>query len=111
MRKHLPLAVLLLAAFLMGCGGPATPTDRPSDVVVEPTDTSVPTEVPTEVPSPTIGQESGGEPTAASSEPAACVQASAEFPPLQGLPPVSEEDHIKGSADARITLIEYSDFQ
>jgi hypothetical protein len=26
-------------------------------------------------------------------------------------PPVTEADHIKGPANARVTLIEYSDFQ
>jgi len=30
---------------------------------------------------------------------------------VEGIPPVTEQDHVHGSADASITLIEYADFQ
>jgi hypothetical protein len=102
MRKHLPLVGFLLAAFLIGCGGRAEPADAPT-AVVEQAATAVPTVEPTDIPSP-----AGEQPTA---EPAACVEASAEFPLLPGLPPVTEDEHRKGPSDASITIIEYADFQ
>jgi protein-disulfide isomerase len=32
-------------------------------------------------------------------------------PPATPVPPVTADDHVKGNADAKVTLIEYSDFQ
>ena len=43
--------------------------------------------------------------------PASCVVVPSEFNVVSGISEVSEEDHVEGSADARITLIEYADFQ
>jgi hypothetical protein len=45
------------------------------------------------------------------SGPASCVAAPFDFPVEPRIPPVTEEDHIHGLADAPITFIEYADFQ
>jgi len=52
-------------------------------------------------------------PTAAvaSSGPAACVEAPLDFQVEPRIPPVTEDDHVHGPADAPITFIEYADFQ
>jgi len=45
------------------------------------------------------------------SGPAFCVEAPFDFPAELRIPPVTEEDHVHGPADASITFIEYADFQ
>jgi hypothetical protein len=34
-----------------------------------------------------------------------------DFPVESRIPPITEEDHVHGPADAPITFIEYADFQ
>lgn len=114
MRKYSPLVALLLAVFLISCGNQAAPAAGPTDVptvAMEQTDTPSPEVDPTVMASPTqVSEASTGSPEAGL-EPAICVQADAEFPVQPGLPPVTADDHTKGSGDAPITVIEYSDFQ
>jgi len=114
MRKYSPLVALLLAVFLIGCGGQTAlvtdPTDGPPEAV-EQVDTPSPEVDPIAEPSPTGASESATDSPEAGLQPAICVEADAEFPVQQGLPPVSADDHVEGPSDAEITLIEYSDFQ
>jgi hypothetical protein len=45
------------------------------------------------------------------SGPAACVASPLDFQAEPRIPPVTEDDHVHGPADAPITFIEYADFQ
>ncbi len=54
---------------------------------------------------PTVG--TGGNVVADAGQPAAPAQEA----DLGSLPPVDESDHVRGAADAQITLIEYSDYE
>jgi hypothetical protein len=99
--KIFPL-LLLLSFLLAACRG-ASETEV--DATAPPAETSVPTQQPqanTPRPSPV-----------ASGTLASCTVVSqpdnSEIEEL--FPPVSEEDWVKGPADARVTIMEYSDFQ
>jgi hypothetical protein len=43
--------------------------------------------------------------------PAFCVAEPLNLPVEPRIPPVTEADHVRGPADAPITIIEYADFQ
>ena len=90
MRKSALLLMIVL--LLAGCSGEAAnPTPSP-------TSPPAPTpEVPTAVVTP--------------SGPATCVLEPLDFPVEPRIPPVTEEDHVHGPADAPITFFEYADFQ
>jgi hypothetical protein len=83
---------------LVGCGNKATPTS------------SVPTAEP-----PTVAPatEAPPPPTTAPGTGTCSVEQSLlqNYPVLQGLPEVTDQDWSRGPADASIELIEYSDFQ
>jgi hypothetical protein len=86
------LMMVLVLVLVAGCGGEAasptpSPTPAPATATAAPA-TSV---------SP--------------SGPAVCVDAPLDFPVASDIPPVTEEDHVHGPADAPITIIEYADFQ
>ena len=98
MRKFVLLSLVLLLGLVAGCGGGATPSPSPSPSPLPASPTPVP-ETATAAPS-VIEAPSG---------PASCEQFS--FPAEDRIPPVTEEDHVRGPADAPITFIEYSDFQ
>ena len=97
MRKiALPLTILLLG-LVVGCGGGAaspTPSPMPSPTSASERAT---------VTAPTVSATPSGLAT--------CVEAPFDFPVESRIPPVTEEDHVHGPADAPITFIEYADFQ
>jgi hypothetical protein len=94
MRKSALFMMVLVLALIAGCGGEAaSPTPSPSPTPAPATATAVP---------PTSASPSG---------PAVCVDAPLDFPVASGIPPVTDEDHVHGPADAPITIIEYADFQ
>jgi len=96
MRKSALFMMVLVLALIAGCGGEAaspTPSPSPSPTPAPATATAVP---------PTSASPSG---------PAVCADAPLDFPVASGIPPVTEEDHVHGPADAPITIIEYADFQ
>jgi hypothetical protein len=86
------MVVLILVLVAAGCGGEAAS--------------------PTPSPTPAPATATAAPPTSVSpSGPAVCVDAPLDFPVVSDIPPVTEEDHVHGPADAPITLIEYADFQ
>lgn len=101
MRKSVLLLVVLLLGLVAGCGGESA-SPMPS-----------PTALPSPSPSPTSAPETAAPAPpveATPSGPAVCVPEPLD-PPTVPVPPVTEEDHVHGPADASITLIEYADFQ
>ncbi|MDY6875457.1 MAG: hypothetical protein SWK90_04535 [Chloroflexota bacterium] len=96
MRKLALSFTVVLLGLVVGCSqGTASPTPTPP-----PSPTPVP-EVPTAVPLV----------SATPSGPASCVAESFDFPVESRIPPVTEDDHVHGPADAPITFMEYADFQ
>jgi hypothetical protein len=94
MRKSALILFVLLLGLIAGCGAESeTPSPSPSPTPVPATATAAPTEAVT------------------SSGPAACVAAPLDFQAEPRIPPVTEDDHVHGPADAPITFIEYADFQ
>ena len=104
MRKPALLLTVLLLGLVVGCGV-ELPTPSPSPT---------PTSLPTSPPSPTPASEAAtAVPPASDTAPgsASCVAAPFDFPVESRIPPITEEDHVHGPADAPITFIEYADFQ
>ncbi|MCE5209546.1 MAG: hypothetical protein LLG42_14705 [Chloroflexi bacterium] len=104
MRKMSWLGLVLFFSLLVyGCAGQSAtpeatniPTAENTEVAAVATETSLPTEVATEV---------------VDCQPYNLLD---EILPTENpnLPPVTEEgDHIKGPADAKLVILEYSDFQ
>ncbi|MCJ7738552.1 MAG: hypothetical protein MUQ10_14775 [Anaerolineae bacterium] len=97
MRKIALVVVGLLVVLAAGCrGATSTPTSTP--------------ELPTSVPA-THAPVATPLAVATPAGPASCVAAPMEFSVVSAISEVTEEDHLEGSANARITLIEYADFQ
>ena len=111
MLKKLITFSVVLVLFLAACqSAPANPTEEPQEQVQPSpaaTDTQLPP-LPEVSPTPTEGQ--------------AVIQADANCtvvskPPTPGptaqsiIPLVSESDWVHGPEDARVTIIEYGDFQ
>jgi hypothetical protein len=97
MRKIALVATGLLVVLAAGCkGATPAPTSTPEPPTSVPA-TQAPAATPLAVATP--------------AGPASCVVAPMEFSVVSGISELTEEDHVEGSADARITLIEYADFQ
>jgi cyclophilin family peptidyl-prolyl cis-trans isomerase len=96
MRRPALLLIVLVLGLVAGCAGEtASPTPTPA-----PSPTPVPA---TAVPTPLL--------PATPSGPASCVESPLDFPAEPRIPPVMEDDHVHGPADASITFMEYADFQ
>lgn len=97
MRKIF-LSILVLASVMLSACAKATPTLEPIASLVQP---STQPEVPS---SPGLNE-----------PPASCTVVTkrpTQSPTEESLfPPVSEDDHVRGPETAKLTLIEYSDFQ
>jgi hypothetical protein len=96
MKKSLFILMTLFAVILVSCGSPAAPIEA----------TAVPSETTTPVAVPTLDP---AQPAAVvtSSGPAVCKAGSDPLP----LPEITEEDWRVGPSDAKITILEYSDYQ
>jgi hypothetical protein len=101
MRKPILLFLLLVAIFLAGC--------LPQTQAVVPTATAI------QPPQPVATNASVIPSQAALLPDSGCTvvarQPAAGPTPQTVYPPITEQDWTKGPADARVTLIEYSDFQ
>lgn len=103
MRRLVYLLILVSMLGLAACSGGAAPTATATTVPtvpVQPTAIINPT-LPITAPV-TLGKL--GDPTA-------CNVVSMLPAPMEGLPPVSDSDWVMGNRDARLTILEYSDFQ
>lgn len=97
MRKQLIIILLVASVVLSACAKTTTPTSLPTFPAVSSTQVDVPQSSQLEAP------DSGCTVVAKQPTPG---------PTQQSLfPLVNEDDHAKGPADARVTIIEYSDFQ
>ena len=97
MRKFLLLLTVLLLGLIAGCSQESpSPTPSPPP----PSPTPAPEEA---IATPLV--------SATPSGPASCVADPFDFPVESRIPPVTDEDHVHGPADAPITFIEYADFQ
>ena len=95
MRRAILLSVVLLFGFAVGCTQP-TP-----EATLPPTETlpsETPDASPEESPTPEMPAEA-----------ATCEVFT--VPPESAVPPVTENDHVRGPDDAAITFIEYADFE
>jgi hypothetical protein len=107
-RTLIPL--LLLVFILAACGGNGQPveTEAPATLPPEPS-------LPTETPLPPAATSTSGtseqavEPAAGCTVVSTSAEPSAEQESL--FPRVSGEDYVKGPETAKVTIIEYSDFQ
>lgn len=91
MRRFALLVIALALGLIAGCGK----------------ETAIPTVAPSPVPTIPAAML----PTAPPAGPTVMCRAAPRTGLVEGLPPVTEEDWSRGSADAAVTLIEYSDFQ
>jgi hypothetical protein len=98
MNKRIWLPLLLLIGLVLAACGRSTQNGE-----------EAPDATPTQAPPPTASQP--GDPSAAI--PACTVRSAPSRTPEEDslFAPVTENDWIKGPLDAKITLIEYSDFQ
>jgi hypothetical protein len=110
MRKLLIPIVLLAGVLLSACASKSTPTTLPASEVP-----ATPTSQPTLAgPAPTTVLEvpQSAELTGPDSGCTVIARQPTPGPTQTSLyPPVTEADHTKGPENARVTIIEYSDFQ
>ena len=105
-KKIITLSIILLV-FLAACQStPASPTPQPNEQA-DPGSTELP-------PLPVVSPTPANDPPASQTE-VNCTVVSRE--PTPGpteqsiIPPVSETDWVHGPEDAKVTIIEYADFQ
>jgi hypothetical protein len=107
-RRLIPL-LLILAVLLTACGGTAAlpGEDTPAPVVdtaLPPSPTTPAADTPAAPPaSPPVNSVAGCTVVSTVSEPDPMIE--------ELFPPVSANDWVKGPETARVTIIEYSDFQ
>lgn len=103
MKRVLPL-LLLVAVLLAACGGQSTATKWASTSTKAPTTAKAAATAtavqPTAAPTPTVTPLPNG-----------CQTVSLLPPPDPAFPDVTKTDWVKGPASAKITILEFSDFQ
>ncbi len=100
MKRVLPL-LLLAAVVLTACGGQSTATKWASTSTKAAAPAATATAVqPTAVPTPTVTPLPNG-----------CQTVSLLPEPDPAFPDVAKSDWVKGPASAKITILEFSDFQ
>ena len=117
-QRLVVLIAVGLAALLAACGPSpvANSTDTPQAASAPPTATNVPVAA-----TPTVAEGAAGATTVAEASPAATEAFPTPNPNPQctavpitsdsNIKPVAADEWSKGSADAKITIIEYGDFQ
>ncbi len=101
MKRFLWLLILVSMLGLAACSGSPTSTATTAPTAVPATAEPGKTPVPTTVP---VALGKLGDPTA-------CNVVGMLPDPNPSLPPVSNSEHVQGNPDARITILEYSDYQ
>jgi len=100
MKRALPL-LLLVAVLLAACGGQSTATKwAPTSTKAAAPTATASAVTPTALPAPTVTPLPNG-----------CQTVSLLPEPDPAFPPVSKTDWVKGPETARITILEFSDFQ
>jgi hypothetical protein len=102
-KRWIPFLALLAICGLVACRSAATPTLEPAATATMPKAQATATEV---EPTATTAQES-----APTTTPATVAKAEARPTPAWQIPEIREGDWTKGSEDAGLVIVEYSDYQ
>ncbi len=102
--KLTPVVLLVILGMLLAACAPATTMPLVTPLPDSPT-----------VPNPVDGTPP---PTSPQASAPACTPGTALFPPpdaetaavIAAIPPVTDQDHMRGNPEAKITIMEYSDF-
>lgn len=102
MRKVLPLILIVVALVLAACGGQSTATKW------APTSTKASAPA---APTATLAQPTAAVAPTATALPNGCQTVSLLPEPDPAFPAVAKSDWVKGPETAKITILEFSDFQ